>query len=69
MSTIYQSSSDPGEVDFVDLEHEDIGVGYCQITPYQDETLILAEEDAKETGERNEEVNIIWMGSRQQCWR
>lgn len=58
MSTIYQSSSDPGEVDFVDLEDEDIGVVYCQITPYQDEPLILAEEDDKENGERNEEVNL-----------
>ena len=53
MSTIYQSCSDAGEVDFVDLEDEDIGVVYCQITPYQDEPLILAEEDDKENGERN----------------
>ena len=58
MSTIYQSSSDPGEVDFVDLEDEDIGVVYCQITLYQDEPLMLAEEDDKKNGERNEEVNL-----------
>ena len=58
MSTIYQSSSDPGEVDFVDLEDEDIGVVYCQITPYQDEPLTSAEKDDKENGERNEEVNL-----------
>ena len=58
MSTIYRSSSDAGEVDFVDLEDEDIGVVYCQITLYQDEPLMLAEEDDKENGERNEEVHL-----------
>ena len=45
----------------MDLEDEDIGVVYCQITPYQDEPLIfvaIAEEDDKENGERNEEVNL-----------
>lgn len=58
MSTIYQSSSDPGEVDFVDLEDEDIGVVYCQITLYQGEPLMLAEEDDKKMENGNEEVNL-----------
>ena len=37
MTIIYQSSSDPGKVDFVDLDDEDIAVVYCQITPHHDE--------------------------------
>ena len=42
----------------MDLEDEDIGVVYCQIRLYQDEPLMLAEEDDKKNGERNEEVNL-----------
>ena len=67
MSIIYQSSSDPGEVDFVDLEDEDSGVVYCEITPNHDESLMLADEDEKENRERTKK--LIWMGLRQQCWR
>ena len=39
MSSIYQSSSEPDEGDFVDSEDSDIVVVYSQIMPYQDEPL------------------------------
>lgn len=39
MSSIYQSSSEPDEGDFVDSEDSDIVVVYTQIVPYQDEPL------------------------------
>ena len=55
MSSIYQSSNDHEEGDFVDSEDEDIAVVYGQITPCQDEPL--AEDDNKANGEQNEEAD------------